>query len=294
MTNLPTSGIIVPLITPFDSADNINFNVAEKLINMHLGCGVRGFYIGGSSGEGLLQSLEERKEFLSFAASVNQRRGLMIAQVGSMSLKDAIALAQIAADCHYDYISSTPPLYFTYTSDDIEQYYVELAEQSPIPLILYNVPATTGRALSLETMERLMDQPNIAGVKYTDTNMFPLQQLIASRPSRLYYNGPDEMLLAGLSLGANGGIGSTYNVLPKLWCRLYQHFVDQDFDQALKLQNQANHYIRTLLKVSPTVIPGIKASLAILSYGVGHPRKPLQAVSAQGKKELEQALTLIN
>ncbi len=293
MKNRETSGIIIPSITPFTEDDSLDFKAAEKLTKIQISAGSKGFYVGGSSGEGLLQSVEERKEFLACIANVAQDR-LLIAQVGAISLRDAIELAKCAAQNQYHYISSTPPFYYGYTPDDVIHYYKELAEASPLPLILYNTPGTTGKSMSIEQMEALMDHPNISGIKYTDTNMFPLQQIINSRPDGLYYNGPDEMLLAGLSLGATGGIGSTYNVLTAKWVQLFEAFKAKELEKAQDLQNQCNGYIRTLLSVSPTVIPGIKASLCILGYEVGVCRKPLPTLSSEAIKRLEKALGKLN
>lgn len=293
MSMTETSGIIIPSITPFTAEDKIDFAAAEKLTHTQIKAQSTGFYVGGSTGEGLLQSVNERRDFLSCIAQVATGK-LLIAQVGAMSLRDAIELAEHAAISGYHYISSTPPFYFAYTPDDVIGYYSDLAAASPLPLILYNTPATTGKSLSIKQMEKLLDHPNISGVKYTDTNMFPLQQIIASRPSGLYYNGPDEMLLAGLSLGCRGGIGSTYNVLTSLWVKLFNAFKQKDMENALALQNEANNYIRILLEVSPSVIPGIKASLNILGHNVGACRKPLPTLSQDAIKKLEQSLASID
>ncbi len=286
MNTIETSGIIVPSITPFTADDKLNFDIAEKLTKAQINAGSKGFYVGGSSGEGLLQSINERKDYLSCIADIAKGK-LLMAQVGTLSLRDALELSKHAADNQYHYISSTPPFYYSYTSDDVMQYYKELADASPLPLILYNIPTTTGQSMSIGQMEALMDHPNISGIKYTDTNMFPLQQIINSHPHGLYYNGPDEMLLAGLSLGATGGIGSTYNVLTSLWVELFQAFKQNNLEKAQKLQSQCNDYIRALLSISPTVIPGIKASLHILGYDVGVCRKPLPTVSSDAIKKLE-------
>lgn len=293
MNKKDASGIIIPSITPFTALGEINFNEAEKITKAQIGAGANGFYVGGSTGEGLLQSIDERKEFLSCIAEVATDK-LLMAQVGAMSLSDAILLAEHAASCGYDYISSTPPFYYGYRPQDVIAYYTDLAEASPQPLILYNTPATTGRSLSIEQMKTLMSHKNIAGIKYTDTNMFPLERIISSHPNGLYYNGPDEMLIAGLSMGAMGGIGSTYNILTPLWVKLFKAFQTGDISQAQHLQNKANQYIETLLTVSPAVIPGIKASLEILGYEAGICRKPLPKLSSSEKKLLEDILSSID
>ncbi len=283
------NGIMVPLVTPFDTAGDLASESARGLIERHLEVGVTGFYIGGSSGEGFLQSVAERCEFMKFVSNVVDGRAIMIAQVGALSARDAHTLASFAAESNYDVVSSTPPFYFNYTENEIVAYYSDLAELSDLPVLLYNVPGTTGCNLSTDAQIRMLNISNVIGSKHTDTNFLSAERLMRAVPGAKIFNGPDEMLTAGLAMGMAGGIGSTYNLMPRHYVDIYKHVLRGDLVAARASQAIVNDLIFELLRISPGVIPGIKLGLGILGYDVGGPRKPFQAITAD-TSEFERLL----
>jgi len=274
------NGIMVPLITPFDEKGALAPDMATPLINRHLEVGVQGFYVGGSSGEGFLQSISERSEFMQFVAKAAKHRGTLIAQVGALSSQDAWTLAEHAADCGYDVVSSTPPFYFNYSEGEIFDYYKELAERSPLPVLLYNSPGTTGRNLTVDAQIKMLELPNVIGSKHTDVNFFSAERVLRTVKGTQIINGPDEMLTGGLAMGMVGGIGSTYNLMPRHYLDIFQYVRNGELDQARDSQAIVNEVIYELLKISPGVVPGIKLGLKTLGYDVGSARKPFQAISA--------------
>lgn len=286
-------GIMVPLVTPFESNGDLAAEKARALIEQHIEVGVRGFYVGGSSGEGFLQSVAERCEYMKFVAEVTAGRVALIAQVGALSSRDAYALTDFAAETDYDVVSSTPPFYFNYTEREIVTYYGDLADRSALPVLLYNVPGTTGCNLSTDAQIQMLKIPNVIGSKHTDTNFFSAERLIRAVPDAKIFNGPDEMLTGGLAMGMAGGIGSTYNLMPRLYLDIYQFVKAGDLDKARESQATANDVIYELLSISPGVIPGIKLGLKILGYDVGAPRKPFQSISAD-TAQYEQLLLECN
>lgn len=279
-TKIDLSGIIVPLVTPFDEKGLLMPELATPLIERHLQVGVQGFYVGGSTGEGFLQSTEERISFLRHVAEITDQRGKLIAQVGAMSSRDAWTLAESAADCGYDVVSSTPPFYFNYTEQEIVSYYRDLAERSPLPILLYNSPTTTGRDLSIDTQIKMLKLPNVIGSKHTDMNFFSAERLIRSVENTQIINGPDEMLTGGLAMGMIGGIGSTYNMMPGHYLDIYRHVTSGELDKARATQAIVNEIIDELLRISPGVVPGIKHGLKTLGYDVGIAREPFKTIDA--------------
>ncbi len=274
------NGIIVALITPFDSKGKLAPERARKLIESHIETGVQGFYVGGSSGEGFLQSVEERREYLQFVANVCANRVTLIAQVGALSSRDAWTLADDAGQIGYDIVSSTPPFYYSYTEQEVLDYYRELAERSPLPIMLYNAPHTTGRKLSLDAQAAMLKLPNVIGSKHTDTNLFTAERLMQTLKGVQFVNGPDDMLTAGLAMGMVGGIGTTYNFIPRIYLDIYRHVKNGDLASARASQAIANELIDELIRVSPSVIPGTKLALDIQGYDVGPARKPFQKITA--------------
>ena len=279
-SNTDLSGIFVPLVTPFDQEGSLAPDLAAPLIERHLEKGVKGFYVGGSTGEGFLQSTAERCEYLQFVSDTCRQRALLIAQVGALSSRDAWTLADHAAEYGYDVVSSTPPFYFTYTERELVVYYKELAERSPLPVLLYNTPGSTGRNLSIEAQVEMLELPNVIGSKYTDKNFFDAERLMRHVDGTQIVNGPDEMLTAGLAMGMVGGIGSTYNLMLGHYLDIYSSVSNGDLGNARRIQAIVNDVIHELLKISPGVVPGIKHGLKCLGYDVGHARKPFQAITA--------------
>ena len=274
----PIKGIYVPLVTPFDASGELAPGKALPLIEKHLEIGVQGFYIGGSSGEGFLQSVSERSEYLKFVAEANDKRGTLIAQVGAISSRDAWTLAEHAADYGYDVVSSTPPFYYNYTEHEVVEYYRELSERSPLPVMLYNTPGTTGKNLSIGTQIELLELPNVMGSKHTDLNFFTAERLMQAVEGTQVINGPDELLTAGLAIGMCGGIGSTYNLMPRYYLDIYRFVSSGELHKAREVQAKANRVISELLSISPGVVPGIKLGLKMLGYDVGLARKPFRPV----------------
>ncbi len=282
-------GIMVPLITPFDDDGTLAPEKALPLIERHLEVGVQGFYVGGSTGEGFLQSVVERREFLGYVAEATKQRITLIAQVGALSSQDAWTLADYAAEYGYDIVSSTPPFYYNYSEQEIVAYYQELAKRSPLPVLLYNSPGTTGRNLSIDVQIEMLRLPNIIGSKHTETNLYVAERLMSNVKGTQIINGPDEMLTGGLAMGLVGGIGSTYNLMPRHYLDIYRHVMNGDLEKAQASQSVVNAVIYELLRISPGVVSGIKLGLKILGYDVGSARKPFQPISADTSR-FEQLL----
>jgi len=274
------AGIVIPLVTPFDNEGSLAPELVNSLIEFHLDVGVHGFYVGGSTGEGFLQSIAERCEYLQHVSDVCRQRTTLVAQVGALSSRDAWTLAEHAAQCGYDIVSSTPPFYFTYTERELVAYYQELAERSPLPVLLYNTPASTGCSLSVDAQIEMLKLPNVIGSKHTDKDYFAAERLIRSVPDTQIVNGPDEMLTAGLAMGMVGGIGSTYNLMPHRYLEIFSLVASGELEKAREIQSSVNDVIDELLHISPGVVPGIKYGLKFLGYDVGRARKPFQPIEA--------------
>ena len=205
-------GVFTALLTPFDKSDKINEKELEKLVKFNVEKGVTGFYVGGSTAEAFLLSSDERKLVYDIVKSAAPDKTL-IAHVGSISEKEATELAIHARKLSYDAVSSVAPFYFKFTFEEIKNYYLRVAQNAELPMIVYNFPNFSGVNLGIKDFESLLCNDNFIGVKHTSSDYFLMEQLKASFPGKLVYNGFDEMFLAGLSMGADGGIGSTYNFM---------------------------------------------------------------------------------
>jgi N-acetylneuraminate lyase len=255
------------------------------LVDFILTQGVHGLYASGSTGESVLQSVQERGEILTALAEHAKGKCTLIAHVGAASTGDAVALARLAGDTGFDAVSAVPPYYYKHRFEDIATYYDEIASAAGLPLIIYNIPALTGTDLSTERLLELMQDSRIAGVKYTAQDLFQFSQLRKAAPDKKFYFGTDEMFLGAAAMGADGGIGSTYNLIGDIYIAVEQAVMAGNIDEARACQAAANDFIAILLEVG--VIPGLKYCLTRLGVPVGPCRAPFASVSKFASAKLD-------
>lgn len=278
------------LLTPYDGADAVAHGDLRRLVTHVAGLGIRGFYVGGSTGEGLLQSQEERLGVFATVAEAAQAAApgaALIGHVGALATREACALAKGCARLGYDAVSAIPPIYFPHRKDAIFGYYQDiLAAAAGVPLIIYNIPAMSGVSFTLDDLGQLLDLPGVAGIKQTAIDMYQMEQLARAFPSKVLLNGYDEMLLAGLSMGANGGIGSTYNLLGDVYLALWKLHAEGQPQEARRLQAECNEVIDELVRVG--VFPGLKYLMWKMGV-IGSPacRRPLATLSAATAGKLD-------
>lgn len=270
----PLSGMYAALMSALDDEGGFSPARQRELTARVLRQGLAGLYVGGSSAEsGLLETavlLDQQRVVAEMAQGSGAR---LIAHVGVPALEDARRLARQAAQLGYDGLSALPPHSYPFSDAEILGYYTALAAATDLPLIVYEVPIRTGRPLPLELLIALLDLPTVAGIKYTSTDLFKLTMLRAARPDKTYFFGFDEIYLAAGALGTDGGIGTTYNILGRLYAALHQAIGVGDLAQAQALQAVSAEFVTGLMEVG--VLPGMKAALRACGIDCGPTRAPL-------------------
>lgn len=281
-------GIMPALVTPLTPEENVNTSVLQELIEYFLKERASGFYLAGATGEGLALRPEERRILAECAVSTVKGRVPCIVQVASTDFHEAIALAKHAESVGADAISATPPLFFRYDEDDVFNYYKALANAVNIPLMIYNSPLA-GFAITPEFAARVFEIDNVTSIKWTSSDYFGLMKLkLLTNGEMCIMNGPDEMLLMGLSAGADGGIGATYNFMFSLFRGVYDHFLSGDISMAQKYQNKVTEMIRALRRFS--TIPAAKALLAEMGFEVGCAAFPLKQMGPKERQEVARVM----
>ena len=289
MTQAPRqlSGILSALITPFDDDGKVNEAAVAPLIEFELAQRIDGFYVGGSTGEAFLQSPEERSRLLRSVAAANAGRGTLIAHVGAVATDEVVTMARAAADSGYDAVSAVPPFYYDFSAAELVAHYRALAAAVPLPVVIYNFGGKVPK-LTTEVILSLLDDKRFAGVKHTSTDLYQLDRLKAHRPDAAIFNGYDEMCLAGLSMGADGAIGTTYNFMGAQFVAIRQAFREGRMDRALALQRRANRVIDVMVEVG--VFPATKAMLRLLGQQVGACRRPFGRLPEGAEARLRACL----
>ena len=279
------AGVFAALMTPFHDDGALKLDALAPLAEFGLAQGLHGFYVGGSTGEAFLQTAVERKAVLKEFARVVAGRARLIAHVGAISTDEAIDLARAAADAGYDAVSAIPPFYFDFSPAEVLAHYRALAEATPLPLVVYNFPAKSARPLSTAELLALLAHPRIVGVKHTSQNLYQLERLKTAAPEAVVYNGFDEMFVGGMAMGADGGIGTTYNVMGALFVQMYEAMRTGELPRAQALQTHANAVIDVLIEVG--VFPGTKAMLQLLGVDCGPCRRPFARLTAAQQAKVE-------
>ena len=271
------SGVMPALVSPLDANENINIPVLNQLLNDLLAKGADGFYLCGATGEGIAISPEQRMVLAEEAIKAVEGRKPCIVQVASGNFEDAIRLAKHAEKAGAAAISATPPLFFSYDKDDVYNYYKKLADAVSIPMMIYYNPAA-GFHINADIAAKMFEIDNVTAIKWTSSDYYQMMRLKDITNGEMnIINGPDEMLLMGLSAGADGGIGTTYNFMFDIIRGIYDNFMKGDLATAREYQTRAIRIISVLL--SYKIIPAAKAVLEAQGYAVGNATFPMKRYS---------------
>ncbi len=283
MDRIVFKGIMPALVTPVNEDGSIRRSVSERLVRDLCGTGITGLYILGGTGEGVTIDREVRKEFAELVKASAQKGIKIIDHIAATDLSTVRMLARHSREIGMDGIASVPPFFYAYDEEGIIEYYRAMSEASEgLPLLVYASPLA-GPPVSVSTMEKLMEIPGFIGMKYTNPNYYLMSRYKKIDGGNInIINGPDETLVLGLQMGADGGIGSTYNVMPRLYVKLYDAVQSGDYAGALRLQAKANDVIEIMLATG-NVIGCCKAALEYMGYDVGDTNRPMKKLSADEK-----------
>ncbi|SDI89124.1 dihydrodipicolinate synthase family protein [Aliiruegeria lutimaris] len=278
-------GMYAALLTGFADNEDLDEQRQRNIVSHVLRQGLKGLYVGGSTAESGLMTTDELCEQQGIVKDAAKASDVtLIAHVGQPSLRDSIRLARNAESLGYDALSALPPHSYRFTPDEIFHYYKALASATSLPLIVYEVPGRVGRESSVAELSAILGLPGVAGIKFSSMNLFVLSQLRSRHSDSTIFFGSDETYMTGALSGANGGIGSTYNVFGKLYVALDKAMEAGDMDRARELQEISRDYVGHLFEVG--VMPGIKLSLQHLGVDCGPCRAPFRILSDAGRAPL--------
>lgn len=260
-----------------------------RLVERNLAEGASGFFIGGSSGECFLLTEAERIAVFE-AVSPFQSRTTLIAHVGAISTGEAIRYSMAAKRFGFQHIAATPPFYYGFSAELIAEYYYDIAGAAGMPVMIYNFPGNTNKPFNLEhpATVKLLRSQAVFGIKHTNHDLSQMERIRALAPKLAIMNGYDETMLAGLALGADGSIGSTFNFMLPHYKKIYDCYRSGKSREALDLQVKANNIMAALNRVG--LIPAIKYILECQGIRCGPPRKPFAALSTEQRRYLDGIL----
>ena len=229
-------GIIPALYACYDDNGAVSIERTKALTQWFIDQGVNGLYVGGSSGECIYQTKDERKAVLEAVMEVAKGKITIIAHIACNNTAESCELAAHAESLGVDAIASIPPIYFKLPPYAIAKYWNDMSAAAPnTEFIIYNIPQLAGVSLTTSLLNEMMKNPMVVGVK---NSSMPTQDIQMWRDEgAIVFNGPDEQLISGLVMGATGGIGGTYGAMPELYVELYRCVKAGEMAKALEIQN---------------------------------------------------------
>ncbi|MEE0419451.1 MAG: dihydrodipicolinate synthase family protein [Lachnospiraceae bacterium] len=256
--------------------------------------GVQGLYVCGSSGECIYQTPEERMLILENVMKVAKGKITVIAHIAAPSTRDSIRLAKHAQSCQVDAVAAIPPIYFVLPEYAIEKYWMDMVDATDLDFVIYNIPQTTGYALSMNLFDKMRQNKKVIGVK---NSSMPVQDILnfksAAGNDFIIFNGPDEQFVGGRLMGADSGIGGTYGVMPELFLKANAYVTEGAFQKAQKVQFAIDEIIRVMCSCKGNLYAVMKEILKRNGMNIGGARLPLAAVEPEDMEMIERADAMI-
>lgn len=289
-------GVIPAFYACYDKEGNISPEGVQALTKYFVEKGVKGVYVNGSSGECIYQSVEDRKIVLENVMKAAEGKLTVIAHVACNNTKDSMELARHAESLGVDAIAAIPPIYFRLPEYAIAQYWNDISSAAPnTDFVIYNIPQLAGVALTQGLFAEMRKNPKVIGVKNSSMPVQDIQMFKqAAGEDYIIFNGPDEQFMSGRVIGAEGGIGGTYGVMPELFLKLDELVKACDMDTARELQYVIDEIIYKMCSAHGNMYGVIKAILKMNEgLELGGVREPLPSLIDSDRVIVEEAAEMI-
>ncbi|MBC5996530.1 4-hydroxy-tetrahydrodipicolinate synthase [Romboutsia ilealis] len=291
MRNLELRGIIPPIVTPMNEDESINEQELRNQVNRQIEAGAHGIFPFGTNGEAYILSEEEKERVLAIVIEETNKRVPVYAGTGCISTKDTIRLSKKAQELGADVLSIITPSFAAASQEELYQHFKAVAEAVDMPIVLYNIPARTGNAISPATVKRLSKIKNIVGVKDSSGNFDNMLQYIEvtrDREDFVVLSGNDSLILWNLMAGGSGGIAGCANVYPEVMVSIYENFKAGNIEKARQAQDSIRSFRGCFKHGNPNTI--VKAAVDMLGHPVGKCRAPFNYIPQAGIEELKTVL----
>lgn len=298
-------GVIPAFYACYAPDGSISVEGVKALTRHLIAKGVQGVYVGGSSGECIYQSVAERKAVLEAVMSEAKGKITVIAHVACNNTADSAELAAHAEACGVDAIAAIPPIYFHLPEYAIAEYWNTISAAAPnTEFVIYNIPQLAGTALTMSLLKEMLKNPNVVAVKNSSMPVQDIQMFkdagIAARGENgfVVFNGPDEQFVSGRMMGADGGIGGTYAVMPELYLKMDELVRSGSNASARVLQYEADRIIYKMCEAHGNLY-AVQKEILRRMYGLdlGGVRAPLpnlipgdEAVVVEAQKMIKEAI----
>lgn len=288
-------GLLPAFYACYDDEGHISQERACALTRYMIDSGVKGVYVGGSSGECIYQRPDERKKLLEAVVDEAAGRLTIIAHVACNNTEDSMELAAHAESLGVDAIAAIPPIYFRLPEYAIAKYWNDISSAAPnTDFVIYNIPQLAGTALTVPLFKQMLKNPKVIGVKNSSMPTQDIQTFkIIGGEDCIVFNGPDEQFVSGRMIGAQGAIGGTFGVMPKLYLKADEHFKAGDFKAACEIQYAINDIIANLCAGHGSMYAVIKGVLRKNGLEIGSVRAPMAELIPDDDALVEKCYRMI-
>ena len=270
--------VTVALNTPFRANGDVDLAAAKKLTRYYINKGIKSLYVCGSTGEGFLLDLDERKKVVEAVKEEAGDEMTIIVHVGCPSTRHSAMLAKHAEEAGADATSAVPCVYYRPSEESVFCHWTEITKAADLPFFIYNIPQLTGFNLSMELFNRMLLNERVAGVKCSSEPCHDILRFKqAGGEDFLVLNGPDEQFLAGRLMGADAAIGGTYGAMPELYLKIEELIRRGDIPAAQKMQVLITQFIYRLCSF-PYMYGAFKTIIRMDGVNIGNPRLPFLPV----------------
>lgn len=292
-------GIYPAFYACYDDEGEVSTERTKALVEFLIEKGVSGLYVGGSSGECIYLSVEDRMKTLEAVMEAAKGRIKIIAHVACNNTKDSCVLAHHAEGLGVDAIAAIPPIYFRLPETAIARYWNDISDAAPnTDFIIYNIPQLAGVALTLSLLDEMLKNPRVKGIKNSSMPVQDIQMFVRQAKMRgkeiSVFNGPDEQFISGRIIGASAGIGGTYAVMPEVYVRMDEAVERGDLELAQKLQHAANEVTYKMCSAKGNMYAVAKAVIEKRTgFALGGVRAPLLNLQPGDEAVVDDAYELV-
>lgn len=291
VTGRPLAGVYCALVTPLDAAGSVDEAALERLLDRVVAGGVAGVCPAGSTGEGMRLSAEQRISLLRRVRALVPAGSTVIPSPSSAHPPDTAGEIRAFAGEGADAVLVAPPPSYRLSGDDVLRFYATLADQSPLPIVMYHIPDLMGVGVPADVAARLAEHPRIAGLKDSSRQFeYSEEVLYATRGTDFsLLTGSDTMLMATMLHGGAGAVAASANLVPGLGSAVYRAAAGGDWSEAARQQERLFHVVAAVRRAGGAA-PGWKAALALAGVCSAQPAPPAGPVSGPALDRLKTRL----
>lgn len=286
-------GIISPILTPMNEDETLNLEELRVQVDRMIDNGIHGIFPFGTNGEGYILTAEEKKLVVETVVDQTNGRVPVYAGTGTLSTKETIEQSKMAQAAGADILSIITPSFAAASQDELYTHYKAVAEAVDMPIVLYNIPARTGNALTPATIGRLAEIENIIGAKDSSGNFANILGYVDAGKKKTngeFYtlSGNDQLIIWTLLAGGTGGIAGCANVYPQTMASIYDLFMEGKIEEAKKANESIQSFRACFKYGNPNTI--VKTATRLLGHNVGPCRAPFNQVPEEGIEAIKKVL----